>query len=43
MIVKVIWSDFVSEMLVGIFKYYKEVAGENVARKIKTNIFSSTV
>jgi plasmid stabilization system protein ParE len=40
--VKVIWSDFASKMLVDIFKYYKEAAGENVARKIKSNIFSST-
>jgi len=40
--IKIIWSDFASKTLTEIYKYHKEVAGENVARKIKTNIFSST-
>jgi len=39
---KIIWTDFASETLKEIYKYYKEVAGENVARKIKTNIFLAT-
>jgi toxin ParE1/3/4 len=39
---KIIWADFASNTLAEIYKYYKEVAGENIARKIKTNIFSST-
>ncbi len=39
---KIIWTDFASETLREIYKYYKEVAGENVARKIRTNIFSAT-
>ena len=39
---KIIWTDFASETLKEIYKYHKDVAGENVARKIKTNIFSAT-
>jgi toxin ParE1/3/4 len=39
---KVIWSDFASETLKDIFQYHKEVAGKNIAQKIKTKIFSST-
>jgi len=39
---KIIWTDFASNTLSEIYKYYKEVAGENVAKKIKTNIFSTT-
>ena len=39
---KVIWSDFASETLKDIYDYYKEVAGETVARKIKGNIFLTT-
>ena len=39
---KIIWSDFATEMLIEIYKYYRETASENVARKIKTNIFSTT-
>jgi plasmid stabilization system protein ParE len=39
---KIIWTDFASNTLAEIYKYYKEVAGENVARKIKTKIFSTT-
>ena len=35
---KIIWTDFASNTLSEIYKYYKEVAGENVAKKIKTNI-----
>ena len=39
---KIIWSDFAIEMLKEIFIYHKEIAGNNVARRIKTRIFSST-
>jgi plasmid stabilization system protein ParE len=39
---KVIWSDFASETLKDIYNYYKEVASESVARKIKENIFITT-
>ena len=39
---KIVWSDFASKTPTEIYKYHKKVAGENVARKIKTNIFSST-
>ena len=39
---KIIWTDFASNTLAEIYKYYKEVAGETVAGKIKTNIFSTT-
>jgi toxin ParE1/3/4 len=39
---KVIWSDFASETLKDIYNYYKEVASESVARKIKENIFIAT-
>jgi toxin ParE1/3/4 len=39
---KVIWSDFASEIIKDIYDYYKEVASETVAKKIKENIFSAT-
>jgi len=39
---KILWSDFASNTLAEIYKYYKETEGESVARKIKTSIFSST-
>ena len=39
---KIIWSDFSSEILIKIFQYYKEKAGYSVAQKIKSNIFQST-
>jgi plasmid stabilization system protein ParE len=39
---KVIWSDFASETLKDIYDYYKEVANEIIARKIKENIFIAT-
>lgn len=38
----IIWSDFASETLADIYKYYKEKAGETIARRIKTNIFTAT-
>lgn len=39
---KIIWSDFSSEILVEIYKYYKLKAGSNIANQIKSNIFNST-
>lgn len=39
---KVIWSGFASEMLKDIYDYYKEIASEAIARKIKENIFIAT-
>lgn len=39
---KILWTDFASNTLADIYKYYKEVAGENVARKIKDDIFTTT-
>ena len=39
---KIIWSDFASEILKEIYKYHKTVAGETVAQKIKMNIFITT-
>lgn len=39
---KVIWSDFASDTLKDIYDYYKEVASESIARKIKENIFIAT-
>lgn len=38
----VLWSDFASETLREIYVYYKEVAGENTADRIKSTIFSAT-
>ena len=38
----IIWSDFASETLREIHKYYREHAGEPIARRIKTNIFAAT-
>jgi toxin ParE1/3/4 len=39
---KILWTDFASNTLAEIYKYFKEVAGENVAQKIKSDIFTST-
>jgi plasmid stabilization system protein ParE len=39
---KLYWSDFASEMLAGIYKYYKENATVKVAKKIKNEIFTAT-
>ena len=38
---KIIWSDFASETLKEIYDYYKEVANETIARKIKENVFAA--
>jgi plasmid stabilization system protein ParE len=39
---KIIWSDFASGTLKDIFLYHQEVAGKNIAQKLKTKIFDST-
>lgn len=39
---KIIWSDFSSDMLVEIFNYYKENASYAIAKRTKTNIFKAT-
>ncbi len=39
---KVIWSNFASKTLRDIYDYYKEIAGEKTAKKIKDNILKST-
>ena len=39
---KIIWSDFASEMLTEIYQYYKVIASPATARKIKLEIFTAT-
>ncbi len=39
---KIIWSNFASEMLKGVYDYHKKVAGKKIAQKLKDNIFNST-
>lgn len=39
---KIIWSDFATGRLKEIFIYHKEVAGKNVAKRLKDRIFNST-
>lgn len=39
---KVIWTDFTTDSLYEIFKYYKEAASKNVAHRIISRIFSAT-
>ena len=39
---KVIWSDFASEMLKKVYDYYRENANLRVAKRIKDEIFTST-
>jgi plasmid stabilization system protein ParE len=39
---KIIWTDFASNSLFEIYQYYKEVANENVAQRIKSSIFRAT-
>ena len=39
---KIYWSDFASEMLASIYKYYKINVSERVAKKIKNEILTST-
>ncbi len=39
---KILWSDFASEMLTEIYNYYKLNASDRVAKKIKNEIFTAT-
>lgn len=39
---KIIWSDFSSDILAEIFAYHKENASSAIAKRIKTNIFKAT-
>lgn len=39
---KIIWTDFASNSLFEIYKYFKEVADENVAQRIRFSIFTAT-
>ncbi len=39
---KIIWTDFASDSLFEIYKYYKDAAGEGVAKRIKSKIFNAT-
>jgi plasmid stabilization system protein ParE len=39
---KIIWTDFASNSLIEIFKYYKEAASINVAFRIRSRVFSTT-
>jgi plasmid stabilization system protein ParE len=39
---KIIWTDFASETLIEIYKYYKEKASPVIAQKIKSEIFRTT-
>jgi plasmid stabilization system protein ParE len=39
---KIIWSDFASQMLKEIFVYYKENASTSVAKNIRNDIFKTT-
>lgn len=39
---KILWSDFASEMLTEIYAYYKANASSRVAKKIKNEIFAAT-
>ena len=39
---KILWTDFASETLRDIYKYYKTAAGIPIAKKIKAEIFLAT-
>lgn len=39
---KIIWSDFASEMLSDIYQYYKLKASPAIAKKIRIEIFTAT-
>ncbi|MBU3928000.1 MAG: type II toxin-antitoxin system RelE/ParE family toxin [Bacteroidetes bacterium] len=39
---KIIWSEFASEMLKETYLYHKEVAGIRITKRLKSKIFSST-
>ena len=39
---RVIWSDLAISSLYDIYKYFKQAAGETVANRIKSRIFTAT-
>ena len=39
---KVLWTDFASEMLLDIYDYYKVNASPSIAQKIRKEIFTTT-
>ena len=39
---KILWTDFASEMLLEIYDYYKVNVSPSIANKIKTEIFTTT-
>jgi toxin ParE1/3/4 len=39
---KIIWTDFAANSLFEIYRYYREVANQNVAHRIRFKIFSAT-
>lgn len=39
---KILWSDFATEMLQAIYQYHKEIASVTIARRIRTEIFTVT-
>lgn len=39
---KILWTDFASEMLSEIYNYYKVNASPSIAKKITTEIFTTT-
>ncbi len=39
---KILWSNLAENSLISIYKYYKEVAGIIVARKIRSEILTTT-
>ncbi|HCY43029.1 MAG TPA: type II toxin-antitoxin system RelE/ParE family toxin [Prolixibacteraceae bacterium] len=39
---KILWSDFASEMLIEIYNYYKVNASISIAKRIRSEIFTST-
>jgi plasmid stabilization system protein ParE len=39
---KVIWTDFAANSLLEIYRYYREVASQNVAQRIRFKIFYAT-
>lgn len=38
---KLIWTDFATSSLFEIYKYYKETTSENVAKSLKSKIFTA--
>lgn len=39
---RIIWSDFSTEMLAEVYFYYKKTSDTKIAKRIKSNIFKAT-